>query len=316
MRAGSDIDWEPHRGYLHEKLLVPVLGDQYGIEVDAGKLVLKLDEAAGELAVWAYDTHKLPLCPLTYGEVLGDRHPTLENLGDEFGALREWRPQVGRRAAELKRTLAAAARGDINVRLALAAAIEGVNRADEDGVRRALDAVIAKQYWRAAHFRVAGDDINYRRFFNINDLAGLRIELPEVFEHVHGLVLELLRKGAELVYGLRIDHIDGTLGAARISSGSRRTLARAGRARLLRGSREDPRARRERCPSHGPSAARRATSSVARGAAQVLVDPASEAALTHLYRGITDEREPFADVVQFQRSARSCAARWRARSTC
>ena len=58
-----DIDWEPYRGYLHEKLLVPVLGDQYGIELDAGKLVLKLDEATGELAVWAYDQHKLPDLP-------------------------------------------------------------------------------------------------------------------------------------------------------------------------------------------------------------------------------------------------------------
>ncbi|HET7608144.1 MAG TPA: alpha-amylase family glycosyl hydrolase, partial [Gammaproteobacteria bacterium] len=187
-----DIDWEPHRGYLHDKLLVPVLGDQYGIELDAGRLELKLDEAAGELAVWAYDHHKLPICPLTYGDVLGDRHPALERLGDEFGALMQWKPQVARRAAELKRALAAAIRGEEGVRAALIDAVERVNRPDEDGVRRALDAVIRKQYWRAAHFRVAGDDINYRRFFNINDLAGLRIELPEVFEHVHALVLVLL----------------------------------------------------------------------------------------------------------------------------
>src|SRR4029450_9278329 len=92
---------------------------------------------------------------------------------------------------------------------ALTAALESVNRPDDDGVRRALDALIAKQYWRAAHFRVAGDDINYRRFFNINDLAGLRIEIPEVFEHAHHLVFRLLREGA--LDGLRIDHIDGLL---------------------------------------------------------------------------------------------------------
>ncbi|RPI59578.1 MAG: malto-oligosyltrehalose synthase, partial [Lysobacterales bacterium] len=200
-----DIDWEPHRGYLHDKLLVPVLGDQYGIELDAGKLELKLDEDAGELAVWAYDHHKLPICPLTYPDVLGDAHATLERLGDEFGALAQWKPQVSRRAADLKRELAAAVRGEEGVRDALAAALERVNRPDDDGVRRALDAVIEKQHWRAAHFRVAGDDINYRRFFNINDLAGLRIELPEVFEHVHRFVLELVGNG--VVSGLRIDHI-------------------------------------------------------------------------------------------------------------
>jgi (1->4)-alpha-D-glucan 1-alpha-D-glucosylmutase len=288
-----DIDWEPHRGYLHEKLLVPVLGEQYGIELDAGKLVLKLDEAAGELAVWAYDTHKLPLCPLTYGEVLGDRHPTLENLGDEFGALREWRPQVVRRAAELKRTLAAAARDDPEVRAALAAAVERVNRPDEDGVRRALDGVIAKQYWRAAHFRVAGDDINYRRFFNINDLAGLRIELPEVFEHVHGLVLELLR--TRVVDGLRIDHIDGLLEPRAYLERLRRALARAGVPdcyvvveKIL--------AHGETLPDSWPVAG---TTGYEFGSAvlQTLVDPASEAPLTRLYRELTDEREPFADVV-------------------
>src|SRR5688572_9695001 len=119
-----DIDWEPHRGYLHDKLLVPVLGDQYGIELDAGRLELKLDEAAGELAVWAYDHHKLPICPLTYGDVLGSGEPTLERLGDEFGALMQWKPQVARRAAELKRALAVAVRSDPGVRDALVDAVE------------------------------------------------------------------------------------------------------------------------------------------------------------------------------------------------
>ena len=74
---------------------------------------------------------------------------------------------------------------------------------------RSLDALIQEQYWRAAHFRVAADDINYRRFFNINDLAGIRMELPEVFDHAHRLVFRLLESG--VLKGLRIDHIDGLL---------------------------------------------------------------------------------------------------------
>ena len=288
-----DIDWEPYRGYLHEKLLVPVLGDQYGIELDAGKLVLKLDEATGELAVWAYDRHKLPICPLTYGEVLGHAHPTLERLGDEFGALREWRPQVVRRAANLKRQLAAAARDDAAVRGALAGAIERVNRPDDDGVRRSLDAVIAKQHWRAAHFRVAGDDINYRRFFNINDLAGIRVELPEVFEHAHKLVLELL--GTGVIDGLRIDHIDGLLEPRAYLERLRAALARAGvpdcylivEKILARGE-----ALPEAWPVDGTTGYEFAAAVL-----QALVDPASEAPLTRLYRELTDEREPFVDVV-------------------
>ncbi|MGB9511765.1 MAG: hypothetical protein WBU20_08780, partial [Candidatus Acidiferrum sp.] len=70
-----------------------------------------------------------------------------------------------------------------------------------------LDELIRLQHWRPAHFRVAADDINYRRFFNINDLAGIRMEVPEVFEHAHQLILRLLKDGS--LQGLRIDHIDG-----------------------------------------------------------------------------------------------------------
>jgi (1->4)-alpha-D-glucan 1-alpha-D-glucosylmutase len=288
-----DIDWEPHRGYLHDKLLVPVLGDQYGIELDAGKLVLKLDEGAGELAVWAYDHHKLPICPLTYRDVLGDAHATLERLGDEFGALEQWKPQVSRRAADLKRELAAAVRSEEGVRDALAAALERLNRPDDDGVRRALDAVIQKQNWRAAHFRVAGDDINYRRFFNINELAGLRIELPEVFEHVHRFVLELVGNG--VVSGLRIDHIDGLLEPEAYLKRLRSALARVGAPgcyvvveKIL--------ARGEMLPPSWPVDG---TTGYEFGAAalQLLLDFKGAAPLARLYREMTDERESFADVV-------------------
>src|SRR5262245_50393680 len=288
-----DIDWEPHRGYLHDKLLVPVLGDQYGIELDAGRLTLELDEVAGELAVWAYEHHKLPICPLTYGDVLGCGHPTLERLGDEFGALAQWKPQIGRRATELKRELAEAVRNEQGVCDALTAALERVNRPDEDGVRRALDALIAKQYWRAAHFRVAGDDINYRRFFNINDLAGLRIELPEVFEHVHALVLVLL--GNRVVDGLRIDHIDGLLEPEAYLTRLRAALARVGAPNCYVVV-EKILARGETLPPSWPVDGTTGYEFAA-AALQVLLDAAGEAPLTRLYRELTDEREPFADVV-------------------
>ncbi|HTU66375.1 MAG TPA: malto-oligosyltrehalose synthase [Steroidobacteraceae bacterium] len=201
-----DIDWEPAAGYLAEKLLIPVLGDQYGAVLAAGELELKFDAHTGEFAVWAYGTHKLPVHPLHYGLVLGTDHPALERLGDDFATLLQWRPQVRRRADELKADLAQLVARDPTAAAWIDATLRRHNHDDQ---RAALDALIRRQYWRASHFRVAGDDINYRRFFNINDLAGLRIELPEVFEHAHRLVARLLRDGA--IDGLRIDHVDGLL---------------------------------------------------------------------------------------------------------
>jgi (1->4)-alpha-D-glucan 1-alpha-D-glucosylmutase len=203
-----DIDWDPDRRYLRDKLLVPCLGDQYGVELGSGKIKLVFDGETGEFAVWAYETYKLPICPLSYAEILGDAHFALERIGDAFSGLPEWRPQVGRRATELKQELAAAVRASDDVRTALQAAVARFN--DPAGENRtALPALIEKQFWRIAHFRVAADDINYRRFFNINDLAGLRMELPEVFDHAHRLIFRLLQDGT--LDGLRIDHVDGLL---------------------------------------------------------------------------------------------------------
>ena len=203
-----DIDWDPDRRYLRDKLLVPCLGDQYGVELGRGQIKLVFDCETGEFAVWAYETYKLPICPLSYAEILGDAHFALEQIGDAFSGLPEWRPQVGRRATELKQELAAAVCASDDVRAALETAVATFN--DLAGANRtALPALIEKQFWRVAHFRVAADDINYRRFFNINDLAGLRMELPEVFDHAHRLIFRLLQDGT--LDGLRIDHIDGLL---------------------------------------------------------------------------------------------------------
>ena len=205
-----DIDWQPDPFYLRDKLLVPFLGDQYGVELYKGKLTLKFDEQDGSFAVWAYDTHKLPICPLYYGLILSDGHPELERLGDAFANLPEWRPQVARRARELKSELVRCIEGHQDMREAVEVALRRYNGTPgEEDSWNDLNALIQKQYWRAAHFRVAADDINYRRFFNINDLAGLRMELPDVFDYAHSLVFELLENGT--LDGLRIDHVDGLL---------------------------------------------------------------------------------------------------------
>jgi len=203
-----DIEWDPERRYLHDKVLVPLLADQYGIELARGQLRLKYDEVGGSFAVWAYDTHKLPINPIHYARILGNEHAQLERLGDAFSWLTSWRPQIERRANDLKAELANLAHTQEDVREALYRRLKRFEgRTDELASWRTLDQLIAQQYWRIANFRVAADDINYRRFFNINDLAGVRMELPEVFDYAHRRAFEWLADGT--IDGLRIDHIDG-----------------------------------------------------------------------------------------------------------
>jgi (1->4)-alpha-D-glucan 1-alpha-D-glucosylmutase len=193
-----DIDWLAGGG----KLLAPVLGEQYGEALRSGKLTLEFDANAGTFAVWAYETQKLPISPLTYPTILGRDHGALERIGDRFLDLPNWRPESHERAHDLEAELAGAARAEPEARAVLEARVASFNRD-----WRELDRLIAAQFWRVAFFRVAEDEINYRRFFNINDLAGLRMELGPVFFHAHERVFAMLRAGE--IEGLRIDHIDG-----------------------------------------------------------------------------------------------------------
>ena len=192
-----DIDWSAQDG----KLLAPVLGAQYGEELRSGKLKLHFEED-GSFAVWAYDSHKLPIHPLTFPFIFGHQHPALDRMADLFLDLPQWRPQVAERARALKGELVALANKDEGARTAIEARVEEFN-----SDWRELDRLIRDQFWRVAFFRVAEDEINYRRFFNINDLAGLRIEAGPVFDHVHDRIFRMLESGE--IDGLRIDHIDG-----------------------------------------------------------------------------------------------------------
>jgi len=205
-----DIEWDTQRRYLHNKLLVPLLGDHYGIELERGALELRYDDSDGSFAVWAYATHKLPISPPHYARILGSDHAELEQLADAFAWLPNWHLQMARRATELKAQLAALVHERPDVREALENRLARFRgREGNASGWRELDALIQRQHWRIAYFRAAADDINYRRFFNINDLAGLRVELPEVFDHAHQRILRLVKDG--VIDGLRIDHIDGLL---------------------------------------------------------------------------------------------------------
>jgi (1->4)-alpha-D-glucan 1-alpha-D-glucosylmutase len=286
-----DIDWEPDRRYLVDKVLVPFLGDQYGIELERGQLKLVFDPDAGTFAVWAYDAHKLPICPLHYGRILGNRHSALERLGDMFAALPSWRPQIERRASELKAALATLVEdNDAHAALDAAMARFAGDEGDLDSWGR-LHALIQDQYWRLAHFRVAADDINYRRFFNINDLAGMRMELPDMFDHGHRLVFRLLAEG--VLDGLRIDHIDGLLDPKGYLERLRALAPRSDFYLVVEKILARHESLREDWPVQGTTGYDFASLMT-----DFMVDPAGEASLTRAYSVFTGEAQPFAEIVR------------------
>ncbi|HWF09387.1 MAG TPA: malto-oligosyltrehalose synthase [Bryobacteraceae bacterium] len=290
-----DIDWESDRRYLRDKVLAPLLGDQFGVELHAGKLRLKFDDEEGSFAVWAYDSHKLPVNPLDYQRILGVAHPDLERLGDAFRHLPDWRSQIVRRARELKGEIADLARKQQDVRSAIEAAVARFNGVVDDPESwRPLFALVDNQYWRVAYFRVAADDINYRRFFNINELAGLRMELPDVFEHAHALVLRLLAEG--VLDGLRIDHIDGLLNPKEYLGRLRAAGATQSGApfylvveKILSGHES----LREDWPVDGTTGYE--FGNLVLG---LLIDPAGEEGITRAYVEFTRDRSNFSDVVR------------------
>ena len=163
-----------------------------------GSLELRFDPIEGGFAVWAHNTHKLPVCPRSYGRIL--RAGGLIELAAAADALSESGPDDPSWAS-LDRRLA----GNTAASEAAAGALHG--RPDDPASWDRLDALIAVQFWRPAKFSLANEAINYRRFFAVSDLAGVRVEDPEVFEATHALILALVEEG--LVDGLRVDHIDG-----------------------------------------------------------------------------------------------------------
>jgi len=211
-----DIDWRPPDPALAHKLLLPVLGDAYGEVLERGELALHFDAARGAFA-FGYFEHRFPLDPSSYGAVLRPTdHPTLETLASAFDALP---PRDAGDAAQhatrhssrraLQAWLAQAAADDAD---ALAAIEANLARLAAPAQRDALDALHDAQAYRLAHWRSAAEDINYRRFFDVNELAALRIEDERVFEAVMGPALDLAAAG--LADGLRIDHPDGLLDPA------------------------------------------------------------------------------------------------------
>src|SRR2546425_3182521 len=219
-----DIDWQPRKFDLRDKVLLPILSDQYGRVLERSELQVRFEEGTLYLL---YGERKLPIAPGTYRYVL---EIALQNLAehkeeDFYAELQsiltalEYLPKrtetdpkrIGERIREkeiIKRRLERRCAEAPQVQHAIEKALAQIN--GEPGDPRsfdALDELLDAQSYRLAFWRVAAEEINYRRFFDVNDLAAIRVELPKVFDATHRLLLELVRTRA--VTGLRIDHPDG-----------------------------------------------------------------------------------------------------------
>ncbi len=220
-----DIDWDPPEPSLRGKLLVPFLGTPYDEALHGGQLALRFDAAAGTFSVWYYE-HRIPIAPRDYGRILTDaaaqspeNRVALDGLAARFAAL----DPHGRARGRIAETRAAAgiAKAELAALVGASptalAAIEGAvaRRNGTAGVPSsfaALHRLLERQAARLAYWRVATDEVNYRRFFDINGLAGLRMEDPELFEDSHRLIFALIAEGK--LDGLRLDHVDGLLDPA------------------------------------------------------------------------------------------------------
>jgi (1->4)-alpha-D-glucan 1-alpha-D-glucosylmutase len=224
--AYFDIDWAPVKTELAGKVLLPILGDQYGVVLDSGQLKLTLD--ADGFSVRYYEW-VMPLAARSWARILGHRLADLQaSLGAEDPDLVELKSAIAwlsttRHRTEVEPGRAAIGPGELEAaRKQLAGLLAGspaVRAFVEDNVRLfngtpgdsssfdLLDGLLDDQAYRLAYWRVAAEEINYRRFFDINELAAIRVEVPEVFAETHRLVFRLVAEG--VVTGLRVDHPDG-----------------------------------------------------------------------------------------------------------
>lgn len=221
-----DVDWEPVKRELKDKVLFPILGDQYGAVLENGELTLEFEEGAFFVR---YYEHRLPVLPKSCSAILTHRLEALEqeltaanvhyqellsidtaltNLpphtehDPEKVAERYREKEVVKRRLRQLYSQSPEIRRFIDRNTAIFNGEKG-NPASFD----LLDDLLRRQVYRLSHWRVATEEINYRRFFDINALAAIRMENPRVFAEAHRLIFRLVREGK--VSGLRVDHLDG-----------------------------------------------------------------------------------------------------------
>ncbi|HJV52455.1 MAG TPA: malto-oligosyltrehalose synthase [Noviherbaspirillum sp.] len=201
-----DIDWQPADESLHGKVMAPFLGQPYGDVLGAGEIRLQFNAGRGKFFV-SYYAHCFPVAPADYAGILrAAGSPRLDAAIATFEEGRGERGAVTQQNADmgfgLLRELARTAQGQADID----AALEQYSARAPQGFGN-LHALLERQHYRLAWWRCAADGINWRRFFEVTDLAGVRVEQDEVFEATHALIFRLYTEG--LIDGVRIDHVDG-----------------------------------------------------------------------------------------------------------
>jgi (1->4)-alpha-D-glucan 1-alpha-D-glucosylmutase len=206
-----DIDWDilPYRA--RGGVLLPIIGSSYGQALEKGEIELRYDPGEGSFSAWYFE-HRLPIAPERYSEILraivreagadvGTPGKAILALASRYKGLRHPnRKEAPAFKAELKGIPGGA---DI-----IARGLDAYRAApDRPSQILALHHLLERQHYKLGHWRLASSDINYRRFFDVNTLAGLRVEDAGTFDAIHRLVRKLIAE--DKLQGLRLDHIDG-----------------------------------------------------------------------------------------------------------
>lgn len=317
-----DVDWDPPEARLRNSVLLPVLGDHYGRALEAGELTVW--RTGGALVVHYYDL-AFPIAPNSIDTLLweaaqdlaaaagppaaagaegGESRDELESIATALGRLPpSWstdRSSVRERHRDKE---------VLRQRLdELCDRVPAVAKAVDDAVGRLnvdpdrLDALLERQSYRLAYWRAADQDLDYRRFFDISTLVGLRVEDEEVFAQTHALVLAWLRE--HVVDGLRIDHIDGLRDPATYLE---RLSQASGGAWVVVEKILEP---GEHLVADWPVAGTTGYDFAAL-VGGLFIDPAADSALTDVYSELTGESDSFEEVVhqaRHQAMAKALAA--------
>ncbi|HTH99236.1 MAG TPA: malto-oligosyltrehalose synthase [Stellaceae bacterium] len=300
-----DIDWDAALPAPTGRILLPILGSPFGAALDAGEIALHFAPETGRFQIHYYDNW-LPVAPWLYADLLdgaaarlgADAAAQLAHLAKGFAKLAKEKagdlaaPHT--RALELRRRLAELCAQDPATSQAIGNAAANLAAVPGDPASTiALGRLLEAQAYRLSWWRLAADAINYRRFFNINDLAGLRMERGEVFRTSHRKILELVAGGH--IQGLRIDHIDGLADPKAYLEDLQSHCG---------GTAENPFyvvvekivAENEELPSDWPCAGTTGYEDI-NLLTRLFCDPAGEASINEAYRWFTKRDQPFAAVL-------------------